>query len=651
MRFPEFTHKSSNLHIEALGESLEFSKNLIFKDGFLQARKGTVTHTDRLLNDSAYREGNSFKYKPLSLTLFTENDTKSLVAEEIDYDSTVFIVLVHILNGDGTPYTSVPISFQRIDSATFYIPQGYVFFKGAPQNGCGVYGLFALVNSENSEETEERIYELSADFDGWLLCSQTYVPTVYINGQGNKYDTAVQTNQIYTENPKYLEKLNILNGQFYAYFSSDGRSSSFRLPFADLDDRDVDCRLYCTVSDYIDWQIPKGQTTATATVYSVEVTMNVDRQSGIVYFTVPSGEYEVPLFTDRNENNLRFFAGKSTKWKLRDLALSVCNESANDRIYLCKGNSVFVANYSNPLYFPLDSALSLGEEDRRITAIKSFKNRPAVFTREDTYLLTLKKGKALNSTSLLADNDRIFYSCDSLEPEILSDTVGCNQGESVISTNNALYWQGTDQSFYRLGSTVTCISADFSDYIKALFSNDGQVFGINADGLQLFIKGSCAVGVNYEDGKTPIWYYFEYPEEIRFTGVLGSQMLLCESPQFGLCFTADISGESDSCLTGEYYSVSVSELPIKSSLKTKALAFGCANTFKTVDEILMNLSCGECKIYLNDRLGAELSPIDSLSFVRLTPGLCAVNGLHIGLESEGAIRLGSVDINYTLLGG
>ena len=449
---------TDNTHISDIN-GLSDCKNVWFNDGVLKSRPGLYTKPENYINDEFYRDGFYYHYRPADVEITIDGELKKIVVEEIEYDDSSYICLVHLINSKGLVENCSELIFNRTSGSTFYIPEKILFYKGAPQTGGGLFALASLVNMENFNQHTHKIYEVDSDFSTWNRVTSYYIPTVYINGRGNKYEIAESTNQAFTGTPTRLENLNLLNGTFYAYYSSDGRSNSFRLPFSNIADQNVICRIHYTVKDYVQWTVPADSTSASATFFGTSVTMNVNRTKGIIYFTVPAGDYEVPLMSQHSENNMEILATKNSEYGFTDIVESSLATTHNSKILLANKNTVFEANYDNPLYFPKDSVTYVGEADSDITAFAFFENNTIAFKPNATYRISIKDGKALNSISLLANNDAIFYANDTLSVSCLSAKTGCSDKNSLIRRENELLWKGTDRYIYSLSSLKGNISS------------------------------------------------------------------------------------------------------------------------------------------------------------------------------------------------
>ena len=663
------TAKSETLHIKSFTKGLDLTdlchdndpgilregKNVWCEKGVLTTRPALMVKTDNLLNDNTYGGMYFLQSQVTDVEIEEQGIVRRLIMEGADWDDVEYICFTHLINPDGSLYKTVKFSFSRLTSNIFYIPKKINFFKGEPQNGAGIFAAVSLVNCENFTETDSRIFELNSDMDEWVRIYSTYIPTVLINGRGNRYEFAKNTNQAYTGNPTKLEGLNALNNSFYAYFSTDGYSSSFRLPLAELSDERVDCRLYYSVENYVDWIIPQKESSATATLHGVEVTMNVNREKGIVSFSVPDGEYEMPLISNRNENNLRIKASKDCGYTLGDIAAADCVLNKDGKIVLGSKNTLFIANYKKPLYFPVDSVELVDGNDSVITALAALNGKVIAFTKNRVYSAAVKSGKAVNYTSLLAENDGVFYEGDEITIECLEYGVGCDQKSSVVCADKKLFFRGTNGQFYCLSSgKVNQISEKISEFIPQICGSYTTVSAVGLGKNILFVWENKALVCQLDGSKDFCWYYWEFPQDIKFYGGFESSRgpkFLCVNREDDTHFIAGLGGRDDTYLKGGYSNTETESCNIKYSIRTGKLSLGCDNTMKRIDFINLRLKGYKTDVVIKDRPKTSAIRLkdDEYTLVRLTPGLCNVAYTDIAFSGVAPFSIGSMDIKYTTL--
>ncbi len=661
MKFPKIKEKAKKFHLDGFfrgigtgngsnnGVFLTSCENVWLKNNRLCSRPGIFTDLESIIADSEFRANENFRFYPLDITLTVEGEVKTVVAEEIKYDNATYFCFTHFLNGDGSVWGSPRMRFGRVDSDTFYVPDNIVFFKGKPIEGCGIYAFLHFVNEENLSQTDFAFYELNSSYTEWENTYSPYVPTVYINGRGNMYEQTLATGQVYLAEPKRLEKLNILNPMFYAYYSSDGYSSSFRLPFAELDDSEVTGRLYYSVTDYTEWVIPKGANSGNAKVYGDTITMQVNREKGIVSFSVPAGEYPMPLITDRNENNIRFSASKSAEWNGEDVTLAKSSILLNKKIVLAKDNILFEADSENPLYFPLESVLKLGEDDEEITALEWAFGKTVAFCRDKIYSVGIKNGKALNSTALLAENGSIFYENDELTATCRCKKIGCENKNSILEAGDLIYWQETGGDLYSINSSfdINAVSGNVSHILKELDST--EVFSFILEDYIIFAFNNKCLAMNK---KTENWYFWELSGDGKLLCAVSRSLdpkMIYFNPEADVCYIARFMGERDMGFGGQYFEPQIEEHSFKSSFTTEKITMGCENTSKNVHLIGLRLKAKEAVLGVNGKAIKKVSGFgteEKFRTVTCMPAAFSVAGVEISVESDSPLEVGGLDIKY-----
>lgn len=673
MKFPTInTAKSKTLHIDAPSGGLnclevqnfggfEECKNVYKSGDVLKNRPGIYTSEENLLDNADFRGGFSYKYEPVDVSLNVFGDEKKIFLEKINYDDSTYVYITYFVGSDGVIDYSSRMLFSRSSSSVFFIPENIVFLKGRVRYGLGLFSIVNLVNMEDFSQTETRIFELSSNLSNWELVSTAYTPTVLINGRGNRYEYATSSNQVFTGEPTRLEKLNLLTGKFKAYFSTDGRSDSFRLPFSNIANKEVTCRLFYKLGSYAEWKIQAGKNSATIKYLDVDVTMHVDREKGIVYFTVPAGDFEVPLIDHQNENNLLFTATKECNYNLWDIGSCTSYISTDSKNILAKDNVIFESDCEKPLYFPLDTVTVLGQDNSPITALYNTLDEILAFKKNETYRISIKDGKALNSVSLLADNDAFFYSNDVLQTKLICDNVGCPDKNTVTQENGVTLWQGSNGMFYGLensGEKVFSVCDKIKPFIETEFYEEPPVYGVNFGEYSLFFYENKALAVkstDYESNKNTSWYCWEFSDNLRFLGAcnqLGKPWILCCNTDINVCFTATLQGDCDVLLTNSVYAPKPENVPIKCSFKCHRLSLGCNNTLKKIESVIIRLKLKKAKVMINDRLEADICRhlnSDEYFSARLAPGLCGVDSINVSLRGEAPLCVGNIDINYTEL--
>ena len=640
---------------EAKDLGLTDCKNVFYKNGCLSNRLGILSDLTNLIDNSEYSQKIYSTAKTTGIEVMIDENKAKMIVEEIDYDISTYILLAHFINEKGKHLKSAPIYFQRVEDRVFYTPTKVSYFKGTPVSGGGIFALVFLQNRYDLSQKSSRIFEINSQFTAWDRIYSPYIPTVYINGRGNSYEKAKSTNQAFEGTPKLLESLNLLEHSFHSYFSTDGFSSSFRLPFSSISDDRVVGRLYYSVSSYVEWVIPKGQNTATQTLYSVSVTMTVNREKGIVSFSVPAGEYSMPLISDRNENNLRITATKSCDYNIDDICSADSYLSHEGKIYLASKGSVFSARESNPLYFPRESVVKLTYKDKKINALAPLGNKIIAFCDDEISSISIADGKALNSVSLLAENDAVFYAADTLNYSVISGNAGCDNNTSVCSDLSRIFWIGRDGLPYCLLPTekVLCLL----DVPPRSWNNNtiDRCFGVICGNDVMFFKGNNALFLTAEhlpNSQSDYMkaYYWEFPSDLLFLcgySLGGKPKIVCSSIPMEIMYIASLGENEDIYLKNINGETVLTTAPIDCFFETQNLNFGCENTVRKIDFITLNIDCEKASFSVNGRSKRISSKIDSNRKLKIFLGLCGTSSVKLSLKTAKPLSLREIDIKYT----
>lgn len=641
-------------------EQAVFAKNVIPTNGILKTRNGLCANMNGILKFTQYTGWCEYRYKLTDTEIYFGGEYRKIAVERVDYSNSKVYYCIYLLGTDAEVVPMGYIEFGRVTSDSFFKPESITFYAGKPQRGGGIFAFVTLRDTESTGNVEYRIYEVNDTFTGWEICYGYYTPTVYINGRGNKYENAAVLNQVYTAKPTTLEALNLLDGSFFAYYTSDGYSNSFRLPFSDIDSASVICRIYHNLNSYTEWVIIEGNNkSGKKSFFDAEVEMNVDREKGTVYFTVDSADYAVPIMNMYSENNIRIFARKNFSKEFSKVVSSKLSLMAGGKIYVASGiagNEVFVADYDNPLYFPQLNNNIVGDLAAPITAFGVKDQKVLVFKENEIYSLKLKNGDALNRTSLLADNGRIFKEAYSFDVTLFTNMAGCKKDRAVYSMGNEVFWQGSDANVYTVsGHDAVVLTEQVSGLLKEYFSGE-NVFSAVMGKNFILCGGRNAAIINCNKQES-VCYFWEFPEKVELLGAVADKedvAFLCKSQGEEFAYTASLNGKCDTEIISVDGGYSLIETPIESVIKTKSFAIGKSGTKKRINSAVLRLSSyGQIKIALGD--GNTNAEFNSLSLqtgtkegqIKLITDAYPLNEFSIELISNNGISFEGADIYYT----
>lgn len=642
--------------------------NMCCKGGVLSSRPGICASADDIIENEEISSNYLISYRVTDTAVYVNGEYKKIAVADYCESDAHYFCCIYFLGADGSKTAAGYINYNRISNDCFYQPTSLLFYSGAPVNGGGIFALVTAQNIYDETEYAHSIFEISADMTVWVESTDYYTPVVYINGRGNRYEEAKATNWAYTGQPKILESRNMLTSRFKAYFTSDGYSSCFRLPFTYLASESVVCRVYTAPDKYTEWFIGSASSSVTATFYTADITLNVDRSKGMIYFTDSEGEYPVPMMSKYHENNICVTAGKKTENGFDKAASSTCCAVFDSKIIFsggCDKGRVFCVSASNPLYFPEDSAATVGGQERGINALLAYKNGIIAYKEDEIYALTLKKGEAINSTSLLADNDSVFYKSDSFSVKRVDGNIGCVNKNSAVLCGNTPVWLGNDGEVYSLNTSsweMNRLSEAIKPYLTEIGDMELQNASAAVDGSQYMLMiGSKAVIMEYSQNELKAggvkWYIWDFGS-IKMLGAEKSgekQRFFCTGSDGKILYSAVLSGENDTdiCYASGVSVINTREIPC--SVTTKCFDFGSPAVKKLIENILLSVSSsGKLDIALNgkhfDRLRLGTPDIDcgcgAFKSVKIIPHLFGTQSLCMTFSSDSGFSLGELIINY-----
>lgn len=636
------------------------AKNVYLKSGKLKSRPSVLADESKVLACELSAQSDYSSFKLCDTVFYLDGIPFRIATEYMDYGLSFYYVCIYLIDPKGNVSYIGALNYQRTSSDAFYIPTHITFFQGKPQNGSGIFAFVSLNNAENYMDNSFEIYELDSYLLGWNQINNFYIPTVLINGRGDAYEVAKDANQAYTASPKYLESPNLLNGKFKAYFTSDGYSSAFTLPFSKLTDDTVTCTIYRSGDSFCQWVVTSGKTTDKQSFIGTEVTMTVDRDKGIIYFTVPAGEYEIPVMNKYRSNNIIVTASKECSEGFEDIVSSKGCSTLNSRIIFSgglKNNRIYSSRYENPLYFPESDITEIGEARLPVTSIKPLGNKLIAFKETETHLIDVKAGTAINTTSLLPDDNTVFYNNDSFTVSTLSVNIGCKNENAVTKLGEKLLIFASDGRIYEIypSGKITHADSNIKSLLNFVHHNlREEVVTASCNDFCLFAYESKAVVASISSNSDISWFFWEFPEEITVSGGFSGEnspvILIKGTEQTAYCATLSDKNSWDTLLvknTDSTYSVIAHNY--ESIIKTRHFCDSNKIFKKRLNRIYMDIMSTENITVLignSDKTVIPPTKSDYLKSIKLYPRLCRYHTFGITLVSSGQLNLGAVDIFY-----
>ncbi len=638
------------------------SQNLWFKDKRLKTRCGLSAKPQNAVVTEMESRYDIFNYHLTQTSVNRYGIEYKIAYSTVLSDDYKITVRVYLVSSDVNIISVGSLTFLRVSSEMFNIPTSILFYTGTAQSGGGIYALVTLTNQENASEKYYNIYEINQDFTDWERVYDYYVPTILVNGRGNKYDIAHSESGITLPNVKTVESQNLLTPLFYSYYTSDGYSSVFRLPFCDLSSDTVVCRINYTAASFVEWRVSGNTIADTKSFMGYDIMLEVDREKATLSFFKEGQPYAIPIIPTYNENNIKVTAGKETENGFTTVVDSSCILQADGRVYLGggqNGNLIITAKSENPLYFPKRSLAEVGGNDG-ILALALQSNKIIAFKQSETHYITLNKGKIINEIGLLTDNDKLFKEADILNSSLLLKNIGVGCENSICSVGSKTVWLANDRFVYILNSLKLDGAERISDGInivnfEGFAVSDGEYYILNLSDKTL----AC----DLSDGVKAKWYLWQMPKDLNLGGGFyknGMLYFLCFKELNSVFYIATLSGDCDMLIFNDSDNRTQEQsIKIKSFMATKDYAPSGLSQRNFIETVYLALSGkGRVEIKLNGRSAAlvdlRFSTDDydkgEYKTVVLSPHLYDTEKICVEIASSDAFAVGDIEIFYRKTG-
>ncbi|MBQ2236857.1 MAG: hypothetical protein II317_01950 [Clostridia bacterium] len=658
--------------------------NVWYKDGFLQKRPGIKGDIQNIIWQEQTDSYEIIRYKCYDNSVFIEDkEYKVITACRTDLDS-YERYYVYLVDTCGNVKNAGILHFGRTDSQTFYIPKNILFFSGKAVTGGGIYAVVSKYNMANPKNESHSIYEIDENLENWNMATGFYLPTIYINGRGNRYEEAREVGYAFGGTPKMVESVNMLNGGFKAYFSSDGYSSSFSLPVKGLDFYStIKCRVYVAPDVYTEWIVSPEFAGKSETFYNQEVTLVADRDNGVISFSSPSGAFAIPIMETYKCNNICITAYKDIENGKKKIASStVCAKVGNTLIFAggTEKNKVYCSKTDNPLYFPENSSGKIGDINTSVTALKNYKDSIIAFKKSGIYKISVKEGKAISEDNFIPDSAESLYFPDTLSVKEICNSNGTSYPSTVKQCGDNLVWLSTDNNVYSMSPTgaiynisfniqprLSEIAQQFHPYITDCFALvlDGNYmlfFGEKVFLMNFSVKGMRYPTANWNKKESNCsWYYWNIDEKITIFGGLfcgGKAKFLCGDAGNGIMYFAVAEGDTDISLNGNADGeIETKEYKIKCITATRLYDMEDVISKKFIERVKISAFGDMMVEYLAPSCVGEYHLVCDDSEVLYTPcntvfskplSMKGVRMFGLRFETDKKFILGAVEFKYRL---
>ncbi len=661
------------------GSILSDCENMCFEDGALKTRNGFCANPNSAIELLEYDDTVYLPFTVTETVYFNNSNPYNLayLCTGNDIEANLRFFLVDSL---GNVSSAGSIYIHRVDFQTFYIPKNVFFVVANKINGNGV---FAYVARESINDSVYDVYEASENFAEWNPYNLNYIPTVRINGRGERYEQAKGYAGLDYPAPERLEEPNLLSGTYRCYFTSDDLSSVFRLPYGNLGQiSQLECRVYSSSESYTEWVVRPATSSAVSTIGGVQVTLYINRDIGTIRFYGQSEDYCVPIMPDCKLNNIMVTAYTEDYEQSDSIITSRGAVMLNNRIYFygnkTQKNCIYCAKITNPMYVPESSKLYLGDSTTPVTALKVQNGKLIAFKSGETYRITTSFEDDIIQKETILPESTIYVRGDTLTAQTIDNNIGCVSADTIRLCGSRLVWLSSDENVYALATTtygnttnIYRVSQPLGGKIKTMRFDMEDAFAVTKDGKYMLFLGDTVFVMNYrvrgfgysrtyysEDDKlkSPAWYIWKLPAGAQFYGAaqLGSSALVFSKFNNNKSFyLTTLSGEDDMVLTREDNENSVVHLPVSASITTKTLELSDKTRLKRIDGIFVGLnSSAPINLAVFDgtrRYFYKMRCKSGTDFVKTNVGMPFTDSAKLCFSSDKPFEIRSIVLKYKLL--
>ena len=669
------------------------SLNVWWHDNLLQTRPG-LTKTGNAHADTDYT------------TVQVINEQETFLMHHIGYDSSTNIHTMQpeMISTRGNP-SYVPkgngkasISHRGFDS----IPN--TMMVRAPKNEDTEWYLFSsgAILKQKKEAAEDEV--------GFEPVTDTYVPTVLVNGKGNASADGM-TGTLF-------EGYNLLTNQFKAKFTTDGAEQSnigysgsyrFKMPVnietasgATLEIQFTEDTYTITMegdaaSDYMVGSVqikPKYVGDSDDTAYPIVYLDAFLYANGILEFYATRKNSSGGSSTKIDgipaasiANNLTVTAYSSGLWlydREKILSMTRCCWFGGDRSGLAGGTRLFVcgnpeypnlvhwSDVNNPLYFPENNYAYVGDSSQAVTGFGKQGDLLLIFKQSEIYAAQYVAGQSYTAADV--ENGKVVdvaaYAAQfPLTP--IHPTVGCDCPDTIRLVNNRLCWADSRGYIYMLPTVNQYnervvreiggnIRRALTGHTEAEWESAGAceycghyMLTVGKRAYLLETNNSSFSSYTYYAKETSAqrllpWYIWEFPQAIAAVAGDRDTVKLAAG-----AYVYRLSGKTDD---GE---------PIHSRFVTKLFDFGRSQAGKAIHQLYITMADAGGRVrvsYLTEDYTAEDAylleangdeqPNTAGYFkpFRLSPNLHRIREFGIRCESEGTMAVSGISIDYTIQG-
>ncbi len=552
----------------------------------------------------------------------------------------------------------------------------HAFFAGGKGNT-----VLMFLAWEYEEHTGHEVWQITLDEERASVkqLRTFYEPIVFINGRGS-------TDRRTAGSMQTAEGFNLLSDRYRGYWTTDGESTWFCPPFK---------------AGYGNFTVEYTHTDGVAYTFSVGLYGNLfteysEKQTipdmGEVCLAVGSlnGECAICNYSTRTPVALPA-AGFANNLLVRgthpfqntaavfDMSFSAWfggdRDSAGGGTRLFVGGQGHVVRYSDvdePLYFPENNFMYVGDPSQRVTAFGKQNGALVIFKERELFGCEYAYKEV--DESAFVNGEAVDLTAAAHFPLVqLHSAVGCDLPQTVRLCGNRLVWAHSDGAVYMLSAlsawsekAVRCVSCAVEPSlrgkeVKAAALYHGNYLLLSEDEVYLFdyMSGGFAGFASYADERRAAfavpWYRWRLPAAVHTLLGRDDGLLLVLPTQKGLCTARLEQGSCDRMLT--------KETPIRARVVTKPFSLGRAGERGAVYalRLLMAHTGGTAEVTFQGD-GGDVSPVPyrlqtvcgadaDIVLVSVPCRQARVRTLGVTVESDDPLVLTGLSMEYRIWKG
>ena len=522
-----------------------------------------------------------------------------------------------------------------------------------------------------------------------------YAPLVLMNGIGAaSIDAAAVTGTMF-------ESYNMLTPRFRCQYTTDGKGIYFFLPEKYLNDTDIQVSYTTHQGEMLEFTIPAGAETSN-TLSGISV--GISRRGGYFWFKNTSGPFacpsagfssnvEITVEKDSEENLLKICGMQFYTWFGGDSD----GINGGSRLFVSgnpnEPNLVYWSDVDNPLYFPENNCVRVGDAGEAVTAFGRQNDMLVIFKDREIFYAAYAAGNSYTAQDVIDGKVTDVSASSAYFPVTqISSNVGCDCPDTIQLCNNRLVWatsegkvyvlatanQYNERNAYELSGMIrpdllkipkekwaVASAGDYCNHYALLVDNQMYLFDY---GVSAFVNAS-AYSRDENLQKNICWYKWDIGIDgidfIRFLardtrGVLIGNLRDESGIQHDVLYTL---GEGEDMVPRQVtgtWELEFDSRPILSRFQTKVFDFGQPERRKKIRRLhigatdtagdAISLSYVTEQEVREDALRLGAYGTGEMREWCVTPGVNRVRQFGIRAESKGAMAVDNMTLKYEVNG-